>query len=139
MAGHASPEARPGASPSPNEERRADLSQSPSMIRREAQGRLAMPREGSRRRVARRAGPRCTTGWLTSPAGLTARALLELGALEGDGEGGAWGDGSSAISVSSAGRALQSKDQPKQREDQELGKGKAYSSMAKYFWRFSRR
>ena len=85
MAGHASPEALPGAGPSPSEERRADLSQSSSMIRREVQGRLAMPREGSRRRVARRAGPRCTTRWLTSPTGLTARALLELGALEDDG------------------------------------------------------
>lgn len=59
--------------------------------------------------------------------------------LEGGGEGGAWGDGSLAITASSAGRALQSKDQLKQREDQELGKGKTYSSMAKYFWRFSRR
>ena len=98
-----------------------------------------MSREGPRKRIARCAGPRCASGRFASPIALTARALLELGALDGGGEGGAWGDGSSAISVSSVGRALQSKDQPKQREDQELGKGKAYSSMAKYFMRFSRR
>ena len=42
------------------------------------------------------------------------------------------------VCVAAAGRALQSKDQPKQQEDQELGRGKPYSSMAKYFWRFSR-
>ena len=44
-------------------------------------------------------------GWPASPTGLTARAVLELGALGEGGEGEAWKDGSSAISVNSARRA----------------------------------
>ena len=108
------------------------------MTKREAHGRLAMPREGSRRKVARRAGSRCASGWFVSPTGLTARALL-LGVLEYGGEGGDKGDGSLVISVSSAGRALRSKDQEGQQKNLELGREKAYSSMAKYFLRFSRR
>ena len=49
------------------------------------------------------------------------------------------GDGSSVISMSSGGRALRSKDQEGQQKNLELGREKAYSSMAKYFLRFSRR
>ena len=56
-AGHATPEAWPGASPSPDEERRERLSQSQSTTRREAHGKLATPREGPQRRIVRCAGP----------------------------------------------------------------------------------
>ena len=110
MAGRAAPEAWPGASPSPGEERRERLSQSQSTTRREAHGRLAMPRKGPRRRIARCAGPRCASGRLASPNALTTRALL-LGALEDGGGGEAKGDGTSAVSASSAGRGLWSKVQ----------------------------
>ena len=65
--------------------------------------------------------------------------MLELEALGEGGEGEAWTDGSSAISMNSAGRALQGNDQLKQQESKELRKGKAYSSVAKYFLRFNRR
>ena len=44
--GHAASEARPGASPTSGEECMKRLSQSQSTTRREAHGRLAMPREG---------------------------------------------------------------------------------------------
>ena len=69
--------------------------------------------------VARCAESGRITGWPTSPTGLAARALLELGVLGEGGEGEAWRDGSSATSVNSAGRALQGNDQLKQQESKE--------------------
>ena len=98
-----------------------------------------MPWEGSQRMVARCAELGRITGWPTSPTGFTTRAVLDLGELGEGGEGEAWRDGSSAISVNLAGRALQGNDQLKQQESKELRKGKAYSSVAKYFLRFNRR
>ena len=76
-------------------------------------------------------------GRFASSIALTTRAL-PLKALEGGGGGEAKGDSTSAVSASSAGRGLRSKDQQKQQKDRELGKEKAYSSMVKYFLRFSR-
>ena len=84
-------------------------------------------------------GSGCSARWLTYPTDLTSGVALDLGTLGVGGEGGAWGDGSSAVSVNSAGRALQSNGQMKQRGSKGLRKERAYSSMAKYFLRFSRR
>ena len=138
MAGRAPPGAWLRAGSSSKEEYKTDLSQPPSMNKGGAWGRLAVPRESSRRRVTRRAGPRRASGWFAPLTGLTTRAPL-LGVLEDSGEGNDKRNGSSVISVNSARRALRSKDQEKQRKDQELGREKAYSSVVKYFLRFSRR
>ena len=62
---------------------------------------------------------------LTSPTDLKTRVVLELGTIGVGGEGEAWGDGSSAISMDSAGRALQGNGQLKQRESKGLRKEKA--------------
>ena len=97
-----------------------------------------MPRGGPRRKAAGSAGPRCTLGRFSSPTGLTTRALLP-GMIEDGGKREGEGDGPSSTSMSSEGRALRSKDQERQQKNQELGREKAYSSMAKYFLRFSRR
>ena len=139
IAGRTSPRIQPGDGPFPEEELKTDLSQSPSTTKGGARGRLAVPQESSRRRGTRRVESGCFAGHLTSPTGLMVRAVFELGALGIGGEGKAWGDGSSAASINSAGRALQGNGQLKQRESKGLRKEKAYSSMAKYFLRFNRR
>ena len=61
ISGRALPRARPKASPSPSKERWEYPSQSRSTARREAHGRLAMPREGPRWKTAGSAGPSCVS------------------------------------------------------------------------------
>ena len=89
--------------------------------------------------VKRGAEPRRTAGWPASPTSLTTRAVLEPGTLGEGGGGEAWRDGSSVTSANSAGRALQGNGQLKRQGNKEQRKGKAYSSVAKYFLRFNRR
>src|SRR4051812_3843365 len=97
-----------------------------------------MPREGPQRKIAGREGLRGTSGMSAPSFVRTTRAVL-LGTFWGDWEGEAKGGGTSAPSTTSAGRGLQSKDQQTQQGEREPGKEKAYSSVAKYFRRFSKR
>src|SRR4051812_4173776 len=97
-----------------------------------------MPREGPRRKIAGREGLRGTSGRSAPSFVLTTRVVL-LGTFWGDRGGEAKGGGTSAASTTSTGRGLQSKGQQTQQGDQEPRKEKAYSSVAKYFRRFSKR